>query len=40
VTGQYFKRRRSLRANEQAYDTGLQDRLLAACAELSGVELN
>ncbi len=39
VTGRYFKRRRSLRANEQAYDTGLQDRLLAACAELSGVEL-
>jgi NAD(P)-dependent dehydrogenase (short-subunit alcohol dehydrogenase family) len=39
VTGQYFKRRRSLRANEQAYDAGLQDRLLAACAELSGVDL-
>ena len=39
VTGHYFKRRRSLRANEQAYDTALQDRLLATCAELSGVEL-
>jgi NAD(P)-dependent dehydrogenase (short-subunit alcohol dehydrogenase family) len=39
VTGHYFKRRRSLRANAQAYDTALQDRLLAACAELSGVDL-
>jgi hypothetical protein len=39
VTGHYFKRRRSLRANAQAYDTELQDRLLAACAELSGVDL-
>ncbi len=39
VTGRYFKRRRSLRANAQAYDTALQDRLLAACADLSGVEL-
>ena len=39
VTGTYFKRRRALRANEQAYDTALQDGLLAACAELSGVSL-
>jgi len=39
VTGHYFKRRRSLRANAQAYDAALQDKLLAACAELSGVDL-
>jgi NAD(P)-dependent dehydrogenase (short-subunit alcohol dehydrogenase family) len=38
VSGRYFKRRQELRANPQAYDTGLQDRLLAACAELSGVD--
>ena len=38
VTGAYFKRRRRLRANPQAYDEGLQDELLAACAKLSGVE--
>jgi NAD(P)-dependent dehydrogenase (short-subunit alcohol dehydrogenase family) len=39
VTGRYFKRRRELRANPQAYDTGMQDRLLAACAQLSGIDL-
>jgi hypothetical protein len=38
VTGRYFKRRRELRANPAAYDVGLQDGLLAACAELSGVK--
>jgi NAD(P)-dependent dehydrogenase (short-subunit alcohol dehydrogenase family) len=39
VTGAYFKRRRQLRANPQAYDQALQEQLLAACAELSGLKL-
>jgi NAD(P)-dependent dehydrogenase (short-subunit alcohol dehydrogenase family) len=39
VTGAYFKRRRQLRANPAAYDESLQEGLLAACAELSGVKL-
>ncbi|MEU4689757.1 SDR family NAD(P)-dependent oxidoreductase [Actinoplanes sp. NPDC023714] len=39
VTGRYFKRRTALRANPQAYDEGLQDRLLALCADLTGVKL-
>lgn len=39
VTGAYFKRRRQLRANPLAYDEGLQDELLTACAKLSGVDL-
>jgi NAD(P)-dependent dehydrogenase (short-subunit alcohol dehydrogenase family) len=36
ATGRYLKRRRSLRANPAAYDVALQDRLLAACATLTG----
>ena len=40
VTGQYFKRRRSLRANPAAYRTDVQDGLLAACADLTGVTLS
>jgi NAD(P)-dependent dehydrogenase (short-subunit alcohol dehydrogenase family) len=39
VTGRFFKWRRDLRANPEAYDTGLQDALLAACATLTGTEL-
>jgi NAD(P)-dependent dehydrogenase (short-subunit alcohol dehydrogenase family) len=39
VTGRYFKRRQDLKANPAAYDTGLQDRLLAACADLTGTPL-
>jgi NAD(P)-dependent dehydrogenase (short-subunit alcohol dehydrogenase family) len=39
VTGRHFKSRRELRANPAAYDTGLQDALLAACAALTGVQL-
>ncbi|GAA4585269.1 NAD(P)-dependent dehydrogenase (short-subunit alcohol dehydrogenase family) [Actinoplanes octamycinicus] len=39
VTGHYFKRRQSLTANPQAYDVELQERLLAVCADLTGVEL-
>lgn len=36
VTGRYFKRRQELRANPAAYDVSTQDRLLAACAALTG----
>ena len=34
-----FKRRQDLRANAAAYDIAAQDRLLAACAELTGEKL-
>jgi NAD(P)-dependent dehydrogenase (short-subunit alcohol dehydrogenase family) len=39
VTGRYLKRRRDLRANPAAYDEGIQEGLLAACADLTGVAL-
>jgi len=39
VTGRFFKWRRDLPANQAAYDTGLQDALLAACARLAGTAL-
>lgn len=39
VTGRYFKWRRELRANPDAYDTHLQEALLAACATLVGAAL-
>jgi NAD(P)-dependent dehydrogenase (short-subunit alcohol dehydrogenase family) len=39
VTGRYLKQRRELTANAAAYDIGLQDRLLAACAQLTGTSL-
>jgi NAD(P)-dependent dehydrogenase (short-subunit alcohol dehydrogenase family) len=39
VTGHYFNRRRSLRANPAAYEQAVQDGLLAACASLTGVDL-
>ncbi len=39
VTGRYFKWRRDLRANPAAYDTELQEALLAACATLTGTAL-
>jgi NAD(P)-dependent dehydrogenase (short-subunit alcohol dehydrogenase family) len=39
VTGRYFKWRRDLRANPQAYDTEFQEALLAACTTLTGTEL-
>jgi NAD(P)-dependent dehydrogenase (short-subunit alcohol dehydrogenase family) len=39
VTGAYLKRRRQLRANPQAYDQALQEELLAACADLSGLKM-
>lgn len=37
VSGRYFKDREELRAHPAAYDEGLQEGLLAACARLSGV---
>ncbi|MBO0871301.1 MAG: SDR family NAD(P)-dependent oxidoreductase [Micromonosporaceae bacterium] len=39
LTGRYLKRRKDLRANPAAYDTALQDRLLAACAAMTGAVL-
>jgi NAD(P)-dependent dehydrogenase (short-subunit alcohol dehydrogenase family) len=39
VTGRYFKWREDLPANPAAYDVGLQDGLLDACAEITGVKL-
>jgi NAD(P)-dependent dehydrogenase (short-subunit alcohol dehydrogenase family) len=39
VTGRYFKWQSELRANPDAYDTRLQDALLAACATLVGIAL-
>jgi NAD(P)-dependent dehydrogenase (short-subunit alcohol dehydrogenase family) len=39
MTGRYFQGRQELRANPQAYRQDLQEELLAACAELSGVKL-
>ena len=39
VTGRYFKWKQELRANKEAYDAGLQEALLAACAKLTGTEL-
>jgi NAD(P)-dependent dehydrogenase (short-subunit alcohol dehydrogenase family) len=39
VTGHYFYHMRPLAPNPQANDTALQDRLVAICAELSGVPL-
>ena len=39
VTGRYFYHLRPLAANAQANDAALQDRLIALCAEISGVPL-
>jgi NAD(P)-dependent dehydrogenase (short-subunit alcohol dehydrogenase family) len=39
LTGRYLKRRKDLRANPAAYDVALQDRLLAACAAMTGATL-
>jgi NAD(P)-dependent dehydrogenase (short-subunit alcohol dehydrogenase family) len=39
VTGHYVKDRTPLRANPAAYDPGIQDGLLAACARLTGTPL-
>jgi NAD(P)-dependent dehydrogenase (short-subunit alcohol dehydrogenase family) len=40
VSGRYFKERQRQSANPAASDEGLQDRLLQACASLSGVQLS
>ena len=39
VTGQYFYHLKRTEPNTQAQDPGLQDRLIAICAEISGVPL-
>ena len=39
VTGKYFYHLRRREPNPQAYDPTLQDRLIAICAEISGVTL-
>lgn len=39
VSGRYFKWRKDLRANPEAYDTLLQEALLTACADIADVSL-
>ena len=39
VTGKYFYHLKRMKPNPQAHDTVLQDRLLAICAQISGVTL-
>jgi NAD(P)-dependent dehydrogenase (short-subunit alcohol dehydrogenase family) len=39
VTGRYFKWRKDLQANPEAYDTRLQEELLTACADITGARL-
>jgi hypothetical protein len=39
VTGKYFHHLRRMEPNPQAHDPALQDRLIAICAEISGVTL-
>ena len=39
VTGKYFYHLRGTAPNQQARDPALQDRLIAICAEISGVDL-
>jgi NAD(P)-dependent dehydrogenase (short-subunit alcohol dehydrogenase family) len=39
VTGKYFYHLRRMEANPRAHDPALQDRLIAICAEISGVAL-
>jgi hypothetical protein len=39
VTGEYFYHLKRIAPNPQAEDPGLQDRLIAICAEISGVAL-
>jgi NAD(P)-dependent dehydrogenase (short-subunit alcohol dehydrogenase family) len=40
VTGAYFQLRKQVRLNEALFDVDLQDAVLAACAELTGVALS
>jgi hypothetical protein len=39
VTGKYFYHLARMKPNPQAHDPALQDRLIAICAEISGVTL-
>jgi NAD(P)-dependent dehydrogenase (short-subunit alcohol dehydrogenase family) len=39
VTGKYFYHLKRMEPNPQAYDAALQDRLMATCADISGVAL-
>ena len=39
VTGKYFYHLRRMEPNSQAYDPGLQDRLIGICVEISGVTI-
>jgi len=39
ITGKYFYHLKRMEANPQAHDPALQDRLLAICADISGVAL-
>ena len=39
VTGKYFYHLGRMKPNPQAHDPALQDRLIAICAEISGVTL-
>jgi NAD(P)-dependent dehydrogenase (short-subunit alcohol dehydrogenase family) len=39
VSGKYFYHLKRMEANSQAHDPALQDRLIAICAEISGVTL-
>jgi NAD(P)-dependent dehydrogenase (short-subunit alcohol dehydrogenase family) len=39
VSGRFFQKRAVVNLNEQAYDTDVQDKLLAQCLELAGVSL-
>ena len=39
VTGKYFYHLKRMKPNPQAHDSALQDRLLAICAEISGITM-
>ena len=39
VTGEYFYHLKRMKPNSQAHDSGLQDRLIAICAEISHITL-
>ena len=39
VSGKYFYHLRPMEPNPQAFDPSLQDRLIAICAEISGIEM-
>jgi NAD(P)-dependent dehydrogenase (short-subunit alcohol dehydrogenase family) len=39
VTGGYFRHKEQMEAKPAAYDTGLQDQLMAYCAQVSGIAM-